>query len=303
VRVVSRALKVIRSFRAVDGAETPITHLRQIPATPLLVTISEDLSNDPILRVWALDRIEKRTGGPKCLCTVAIQNGKRQFPVSAFVALDDLSQVAVGFANGSVVVVRGDLIHDRGTKQRIVFESQDPVTGLEVKEGSTTVLYIATTGRLASLVISGKGLGPPVRTIENQGCGVGCMALDKETKDIIVVRDDAIYTYGPSGRGPSFAFDGPKKMVKMFKDYVCLVCPPRVAQVSRSKTFRRLGTDDVDDLFSSTSFNLLDTDLRFIAHMESLPSQVKEIFVEWGELYLLTMKGQVSLIALDGKLF
>src|SRR5271154_5617036 len=92
--------------------------------------------------------------------------------VSAFVVLDDLSQVAVGFANGSVTVIRGDLIHDRGTKQRTVFESQDPITALEVREGATTVLYIATTGKISSLVISGKSSGQPVRSVDNRGCGV-----------------------------------------------------------------------------------------------------------------------------------
>jgi hypothetical protein len=213
--------------------------------------------------------------------------------VSAFVALEDLSQVAIGFANGSVTVVRGDFIHDRGTKQRIVFESEDPVTSLEVREGAVTVLYIATTGRLSNLVISGKGQGQPARTIDNLGCGVGCMTTDPSTRDIIVARDDAIYSYGAKGRGASFAFEGPKKVIKMYKSYVGLVCPPRVAQVSKSKTFRRLGADEVDGLFTTTSFCLLDTDLRYVAHNEQLSSQVKHIFVEWGELYVITEDGKV----------
>lgn len=213
--------------------------------------------------------------------------------VSAFVALEDLSQVAVGFANGSVTVVRGDFIHDRGTKQRIVFESEDPITSLEVREGAVTVLYIATTGRLSNLVISGKGQGQPARTIDNLGCGVGCMTTDPSTRDIIVARDDAIYSYGAKGRGASFAAEGPKKIIKMYKSYVGLVCPPRVAQVSKSKTFRRLGADEVDGLFTTTSFCLLDTDLRYVAHNEQLSSQVKHIFVEWGELYIITEDGKV----------
>ena len=213
--------------------------------------------------------------------------------VSAFVALEDLSQVAVGFANGSVTVVRGDFIHDRGTKQRIVFESEDPITSLEVREGAVTVLYIATTGRLSNLVISGKGQGQPARTIDNLGCGVGCMTTDPSTRDIIIARDDAIYSYGAKGRGASFAFEGPKKIVKMYQSYVGLVCPPRVAQVSKSKTFRRLGADEVDGLFTTTSFCLLDTDLRYVAHNEQLSSQVKYIFVEWGELYIITEDGKV----------
>ena len=216
--------------------------------------------------------------------------------MSAFVALEDLSQVAVGFANGSVTVVRGDFIHDRGTKQRIVFESEDPITALEVREGAVTVLYIGTIGRISNLVISGKGQGQPARTIDNLGCSVGCMTIDTSTRDIIVARDDAVYSYGAKGRGASFAFEGPKKLVKIYQSYVGLVCPPRVAQASKSNTFRRLGADEVDGLLTSTSFSLLDTDLRFVAHTEQLSSQVKDVFIEWGELYLVTMDGKVRLV-------
>lgn len=207
--------------------------------------------------------------------------------------LNDLSQVAVGFANGAVTVIRGDIIHDRGTKQRTVFESEEPVTGLVVRETAATTLYIATTGRISTLVISGKGLGQPARTIDKQGCGVGCMTINHETRDVIVARDDAIYTYGPRGRGPSFAFDGPKKLITTFGDYVALLCPPRVAQMSKTKTFRRLGAEDIDDLFGSTSFSLLDTDLKFIAHTEALPAQVKDIFKEWECLFLVTVDGRL----------
>jgi hypothetical protein len=105
----------------VPGAS--ITQIRQILDTALLVTVAEDLLNEPTLKVWALDKTEKKTGGPKCLCTIGIQNQRKLFPISAFVVLGDLSQVAVGFANGAVTVIRGDLIHDRGTKQRTVFDS------------------------------------------------------------------------------------------------------------------------------------------------------------------------------------
>ena len=281
-----------QTFKVADAA-VPVIFLRLIPDTAFLVSISEDLSSDPSLRVWALDRIDKKTGTPRCLSTVAVQNGKRLFPVTACVVLDDLSQVAVGFANGSVTVIRGDLVHDRGTKQRTVFESEDPITALGVRQGALKVLYIANTGRLSSIVISGKGQGQAVRTIDNRGCDVGCLTQNTETEDLVVARNDAIYFYGPNGRGPSYAFDGPKTQVLIYKDYVGVICPPRVAQLSKTKQFRQLGGDDVDDLFTSSSFTLLDTDLKFVAHSESLSTQVKDVFVVWGELFLLTADGKI----------
>lgn len=58
--------------------------MKQIEGTSLLVTIAEDLLNEPTLKVWALDKLEKKTGLPTCLSTVSVQNGRRQFPVRFF---------------------------------------------------------------------------------------------------------------------------------------------------------------------------------------------------------------------------
>ena len=56
--------------------------MQQIDGTSLLVTIGEDLSSEAVLKVWALDQTEKKTGAPKCLSTVNIFNGRKKFPVS-----------------------------------------------------------------------------------------------------------------------------------------------------------------------------------------------------------------------------
>ncbi|EDN02463.1 conserved hypothetical protein [Histoplasma mississippiense (nom. inval.)] len=296
VHILSQTFKVLRTFKAHDTGS--ITHMRQVDSTSLIVTISEDLLNDPVLKVWALDKEEKKTGSPKCLSTVQVHNGRRQFPVSAFVILPDLSQLAVGFANGSVTVIRGDLIHDRGAKQRTVFESEEPITGLEIQHGPVTTLYIATTGRILTLVIAGKGQGQPARALEDLGCGVGCMTIDRETGDIILAREDAIYTYGVSGgRGPSIAFESPKTSINAFRDYIALICPPRPALPKSSDALRRLGGSggggQVDEILTTSTFTILEPDLKFVAHTESFPSRVKYVFMEWGDLFIVSVDGMV----------
>jgi hypothetical protein len=193
----------------------------------------------------------------------------------------------VGFANGTVTVIRGDLIHDRGAKQRTVFESEEPITGVEFQDvARNTTLYVATTGRILKLVISGKGQGQPARALEDSGCGVGCMT--------VVVREDAIYYYRLDGRGPCVAFDGPKSLVEVYEDYLAIVSPPANNNAAKSSTLRRFGGSQADDLFSTSTFTLLDTELRFVAHSESLVSQVKAVFMIWGDLFTLTMNGKVS---------
>lgn len=201
----------------------------------------------------------------------------------------------MGFANGAVSIVRGDLIHDRGTKQRIVFESEEPITGVEFQDvAKNTTLFVATTNRILRLVISGKGQGQPARAIEDSGCGVGCMTMNGRNGDIVVVRDDAIYYYGLDGRGPCFAYDGPKSLVEIYEDYVALVSPPVSSNTSKSSALRRFGGARADELFHASTFTLLDTDLKVVAHSETLVSQVKAIFKLWGDLFTLTMDGKVG---------
>ncbi|CCU74377.1 vacuolar protein sorting protein (VPS11) [Blumeria hordei DH14] len=257
---------------------------------------TEDIPNEPILKVWALDKPVKKTDAPTCLSTLSIRNGRKPFPITAFAVTPDLSQLAIGFGNGSVTVVRGDLVHDRGAKQRTVFESEEPVTGLQLREESRILtLYIATTARILKLPISGRGQNQVSRVVEDSGCAVGCMTLDESNNDIIVVREDAIYYYGIQGRGPCYAFDGPKSHVATFKDYIAIVSPPSTLSKSlaRSNNLQRFGGPHTNNIFNTSTLTLLDTGLKFIAHSESLVSQVKFLFIIWDKLFTLTQEGKI----------
>ncbi|KAI0181715.1 vacuolar protein sorting-associated protein 11 [Hypoxylon sp. FL1284] len=294
VRIIGPSWKVVRSFHAHETGR--ITHMRQVEGTSLLVTISEDLSNEPALKVWALDKPVKKTGLPTCLSTLNINNGRKQFPISSLTALDDLSQLAVGFANGAVTVIRGDLIHDRGTKQRIVYESEEPITGIEfVADSKLVTLFVATTSKLLRLVVSGKGQGQPPRTIEDSGCAAGCMTVNDKTGDIVVAREDAVYYYTIDGRGLCFANDGPTSLVSTYQDYVALVSPPPSSGSGASDGLRgRFGGANTEALFSAARFTMVDPTLQIVAHSESLISEVQAIIQIWGDLFVLTRDGKVN---------
>jgi hypothetical protein len=127
------------------------------------------------------------------------------------------------------------------------------------------------------------------------------MALDKETGDILIAREDAIHTYGLRGRGPSFAYDSPKNSLSLFKGYVALVCPPKTA-TPKSDTLRGFSVGQTDDIFNTTTFTFLDTDLNFVAHSEALISHVKNVFTIWGDLFLISQDGKVGSSRLPPKI-
>ena len=292
VSVVGKSWKVVLKFRAHETGR--VTHMRQVEGTSVLVTVAEDLSSEPVLKAWALDKLVKKTNMPTCLSTLTINNGRRQFPISALSASDDLTQIAVGFGNGSVTVIRGDLIHDLGTKQRIVFESEEPITGVQLaSDDRITTLFVSTTARILKLELSRKGQGSSPKVVEDTGCAWGCMTLDKTTGDVIVARDDAIYTYSLEGRGPPRAYEAPKSMIATYRDYFALKClPPGVARDSENMR-RQFGAGANDDLFNATMFVLLEPDLRVTAHSETTMSPVRFIFEEWGDLFTVSEEGKV----------
>jgi tetratricopeptide (TPR) repeat protein len=290
LHLLDQSFKSTRSWKAHDAGS--VTHVEQISETQYLLTLAETLSQEPELKVWTLEQNDKKTGNPRCLCSLAVQNGRKNFPVSAFTATSDLAQLAVGFGNGAVTIVRGDFIHDRGTKQRTVFESEEPITGLEFREANTTALYIATTNRVLALAISGKAQGTPARTLDENGCAVGCMTLDPQSNEIIVARDDAIYTYGPRGKANSYAYEGSKKLVDVSKDYVLVVSPP-ASNIGRATGLKAFAGTRADEIFNTSTFTILDTDLKFIAHSESVSNQINHIFNIWGDIFLLTIDGKL----------
>ena len=119
------------------------------------------------------------------------------------------------------------------------------------------------------------------------------MTKDFHSSDIVVARDDAIYTYSPRGRGASYAYEGAKKNLAMFKDYVMLVSPPQNNSLSKSAPLRSFGTTNADELYNTTSFTILNADLKIIAHSEALSSQVYTLFSAWGMVFILTQDGTI----------
>ncbi|KAL8685594.1 MAG: hypothetical protein Q9224_005757 [Gallowayella concinna] len=120
------------------------------------------------------------------------------------------------------------------------------------------------------------------------------MTIDSDSGDIVVARDDAIYFYGTNGRGPSYAYEGPKQTVSIFGDFVALVTQPRSDAASKTSMLRKfMGGTAGDDRYRSSTFALLDTDLKYVAHTEMLGSQIRTVFAEWGDLFLLTRDGKL----------
>ncbi|CAJ0917873.1 15148_t:CDS:10 [Entrophospora sp. SA101] len=249
VHVVDKSFNV-QSFLAYDGGR--ITHMKQIKQKNILVTIGDD--DPPAIKIWDLDKQDKSKGTPACQRTIKVNHGGKPFPVSTFAVLDNLGQIAVGLANGVVVLIKGDLYRDRHTRQKVIHER------LGFREHwKSIILFIVTTNKILTYVTTSK-LPPTI--LDDQGCGLNCAVMSDTTHEMVVAKDEAIYFYGPDGRGSCFAYD-----VTWFKSYLIIVAPP-VSQPTRLTTTTRSALSILPGI---------------IAYMGTFSYGVRTITCEWGE--------------------
>lgn len=274
-----------------------ITHLLAC-SNHLLATIGDEETDELTLKVWELTTTKKEVVNYHLLSTLKIQSDQ-PYPITCCTALEDLSHVAIGFSDGRVVLVKGDLARDRGAKQRAVYEGEEPITGLEfLVSNKVTVLYIFSTSKLLTLTVSnatGRSVTQVPRVMESVGAALGCVAKDKSRNEIFVARDDALYRYNVDGRGPCYALEGRKTSLNVHQSYSVLVQPSNERKWGPMKVLGKLGIPDLLEYASKVT--VLDSEHKFISHVGQYSQGLRSVFSQWDNLYLLTTDGKLFRLA------
>jgi len=266
--------------------------------------------------------------------------------VSSVALTSNLSHLAIGLGDGTVLLYR-HLPQSLTTapasltslpKARVIHESPEPITGLGFREppvASTSStsrapeaeklnvgqlsLFIVTTNRVLCALVSGKG--GEARTIDELGCGLGCAVMDWERRDMVIARDEAIYLYGPEGRGACYAYEGmharlayylfanriwtsgPKSSIAIYRHNLIIVSPPFFPSAgSTSATVRHYvsktagnGSDGsavgASDIAKVTIFDLQN---KLIAYSGTFRDGVREVSFQWGELFVFGANSKLS---------
>ena len=123
--------------------------------------------------------------------------------VSVVAALENLSQLAIGLANGAVILYRGDISRDRFTKPKVVHKGQDPITGLGFREyGKSTYLYVITPTYVEVYGTAGPLFGKETHErLDDIGCDLKCVAVSEPDQDLIMARTEVCA--GVASAGPA----------------------------------------------------------------------------------------------------
>ncbi|KAJ6604245.1 hypothetical protein DFH09DRAFT_1122065 [Mycena vulgaris] len=300
IHILNRDFEAQRSWIAYQGGR--VTHMAE--RRGVLVTVGEDESaRAPVLKIWDLD---KKAAVPPLLRSTKMQLTKPH-PVCTIALSATLSHLAIGFADGTVLLYRHiDQSINNNTallKPRTVHESPtEPITGLGFSESKS--LFVVTTNRVLSYQVSGAGSGSGKATVvDDIGCGLGCAAMDWRGHDVVVARDEAIYVCGVESRGACYAYEGHKSFVRSHLNYLVIVSPPLTATASAAyRTVRNFAARNPIDT-DITKVAVFDPENKIVGYSGAFAHGVRDIISvpEWGGIYILGNDG--SLVQLLEKPF
>ncbi|XP_076042625.1 vacuolar protein sorting 11 isoform X2 [Oratosquilla oratoria] len=280
VHIITRQFAVT-SFQA---HTQPIKVLAAFDHTSTIITVADGSSGPSEVKVWAPDRPDPQ-GVPLCLRTIrpdpspnpqggARSGGARIPSITALAVHPNQALLAIGFANGAVMLYRGEVGRERGSKHRVVITASSGVTSLHIRHTSRAVhLFVTTHTHVYCINCSTRDKETTIE-LDNVGCAPGCSTLadGRQEHQFLVARPDAIYSYTTDSRGSCYVFEGDKSQVECFRGYLI------VATCEKGPTANR---------FTDTSITVYDLTNKLIA----LSTRVKTlagIVSEWGGLYVVT---------------
>ncbi|KAJ1892620.1 Vacuolar protein sorting-associated protein 11, partial [Kickxella alabastrina] len=307
IHIVNRAF-IVRSFVAISEApDTRITQMLHIHQARTLVTIEENVSSAssrPVIKLWPVDKLMRQTDVQPV--TVKYQQPTTTpYPLTAVAVTPSLSQIALGFAGGHIVLIRGNIAKSKSTKQRTLHAAPEPITNLHFVTddiGTSVTLFATTTAQTLVFDTSATSNKNDASVLEERGCGIGCSLVNEE-RELIVARDEAIYFYTVEGRGPCFAFDAPKVMIRRFKHYLLLataapspmVAAPTLANVSDGSSSLLQDADSrIYSYNDATTFTILDTKNKLVAYTGVVAGGVRGVATEWGSVFVLGGHGTLD---------
>ncbi|CAH3015308.1 unnamed protein product, partial [Porites evermanni] len=224
-------------------------------------------------------------GNPVCCCMQRLIPGNKPVPVSCLAVMENLTQMAVGFADGTVLVYKGDITRDRHTKQRIVHHDKHAVTGLAFKQTSDSViLFVVTTEAVLSYNTSAKDKR---EVLDAHGCELRCSVMSDASQEnqFIVARKEALYFYQVDGRGPCLAFEGEKQMVTWWRGYLVVVSQD-------NKQLQRPAVGGNSQPRNMNIVTVYDIQNKFIAFTGTFQGVI-DVLCEWGSLFVITMENKI----------
>lgn len=224
--------QVLNEFEAFDEGFR-ITFLKVINKL-FIISVAECSGLPAQFKLFRIDKLPK--SGKSFQTLVELKNGDNTSPISAISIASDLSCFVVGYINGKIILVRGDLVRDRGAKQRIIFNdnTQEPITSVALNNAAT-FCYASTTSNILLFNTTGRNNNTPDLILNNDsGLNLNCSSVSVDRNEFICYNKGNIELYQTNGEKRSITVDleSVKKVYPIDKEKILFVTEEKSSRES-----------------------------------------------------------------------
>ncbi|EGD77096.1 hypothetical protein PTSG_07434 [Salpingoeca rosetta] len=260
----------------------------QLRTHGIVVTAGRDENTGPqTVKVWSTEKV---AGGnmPTLLRTVTLAASMPA--ITTMAAHEGLRHLVLGFVDGSVRLVQGDITRERSSSRslRELFREQAPITGLGFQPALDHVfLFITTEVDVYGCSLDPKRPAEKLTTtaegMKSHGTALNCFAISPDGA-LWTEGDSELNMFLPEGRGKSLPFPGKKLALRFFRNYLVIVHKQQSAARQ----------DDYADASISRvcSVTVCDPQNKFIAY-ETTFDDVRHVLYEWSSIFVLTTQGKL----------
>ncbi|KAF0695239.1 Aste57867_13931 [Aphanomyces stellatus] len=275
--------ELIKASKAVaEASRTQAQHDEQMFAA------TDSSGSTALVKIWRTDQ-QDRDGKPKLLQQIKIFAKFPEQAVTAFAVSDDLSQISVGLLNGAIILFRSDAKR-RSDRPPLLLQpaNQYPVTSLQfaTKNGALS-LYAATKRGLTCYhcddAKTKANQMPRSVVLDERGVALHCGAVSDDG-DMAIGQSDAVYFYTPEDRTVCFGFEGDKKYLSFFKQYLL------VAHVD-PRGRHQVNVYDLQNKFIAFNWTLTNTAKSTTRFDET--EEIRHVVSEFGAVFVLSSLGYV----------
>ncbi|KAL6942212.1 hypothetical protein ACO0QE_003380 [Hanseniaspora vineae] len=265
--------EILIDYNAYDEADPyKITHVRSLEhMSSVFLTVAECAGKPALIKVWKFGTHLKTPDAFLSLVEAKDKDHSNIFPISAMDTSPNLNCIAIGYANGVVVLIRGDIMRDRGYKQRVIYSDakNEPITSL-LLDSTATHLFVGTSSRIFTLSTSGRNNRELDLLLNDHGGVLLNCATQDEKKRFACLSEDSIDWYTSKGEKTSLALDIKNKTRFFFIDPMHYLIVTSVDTSSyTSKNFAQV---------SNFQILIVDVATRVVSMSTTVTSSIIDVF-------------------------
>jgi CRISPR/Cas system-associated exonuclease Cas4 (RecB family) len=278
---VDRDLQLVKQFVSYEKGWN-VTFMHPLPNVAMFATVAERQGQPAQLKLWDLNKVLGKEVDPQGYhALVHIKNGSNAYPITCITASQGFNIVGVGYANGVVIVIRGDLLRDRGSSQTVAYKNLDPITGVELIQdnNSDPLLYITTTSKVLYVQTTHTYRPSSEVILDTKGADLGNVILDKD--QLVIAKPDGLMYYSTDGSHFLVPLQMHKKRIFKYGKHVLIV-------TSNTQESTNLILNGYTE---PTKMVIADMEHKLISMTHSIASTIQHIFTLWDDLYCLSSDG------------